>query len=520
MKNKLYLLVFIIMLVIACSRDEYDEPNSFSDVSWYTSGFRDSILNVNINDYASFSDLSQGVVSHKWTIEDGNYYLKGPITNKDSIYDKFIIEPAVLETDDKTVHVLFKKGGIQKVNLYNVFDQYVEFKGADDFVFKSKEVDGRWVIDTTFLVDVYDTIVPKILIRQDGNIISHESDSDVITVEAGSAVEFVDVSTVGRPNTRLWQIAGETNSDSLATIQFNKLGEFKGSLNLSRTGENVPADFEKYNIPATVKVIPSSLPFEVSGAVTESESQIIQVPFNGEFESFSGQESHFSVIVNDSPFTIASVKVNTNDGTMLDIKLTDQIYRSDVITVSYDGEGSLISTDTRSAVGFSDLPVNMFQHEVIKFDFESGALNFVPKVNENLSTTIISSSTEQAASGTMSLKVDAPVAGNFSAFINYEDTFHLEAGVPVQYEYKLYKVDGAAIPFMAPWINRGGDETVTQFWHNDIASVPSNTWVTIRVAKKWEAANTADDYNVYVRHGGKGVIYIDDLRIIEVDERP
>lgn len=521
MKNKLIYTAFMLAFITAftaCSNDDYDEPNSFSDVSWYTSAFRDLIQGVNINDFASFSDLSQGAVSHKWTIEEGSYFLDGPINRNDTVYDKFIHEPISNISTDETVHVMFTKSGLRTVNLYNEFDEYVEFRGADDFVFPAKEIGGKWVIDTTFVVDVYDTIVPQIQIRQNGAVVAHELATDIITVEAGSSLEFVDLSTTGRPNTRSWTVAGITNADSLAVIQFNKLGTFSGNLNLSRQGENLPGDFENYKIPAVIEVIPSSLPFEVASAVTELENQTIQVPYNGEFELFSDPTSAFSVTVNGDPFVISSVTLNNSDATKLDVKLQAQIYRSDDITISYDGSVELTSTDTRVAQTFTDLPVEMFQHEVIVFDFETGGSNWGPHA-ENMATTTIEISTEQAVSGTNSLKVDSPVGGNWSAFENSTDTYRLDAGVTVQYEYKVYKVSGTSLNFLAPWVKNSGGN-VQQFWHNNIASAPFDTWVTIRAPNLWAAANTGDDYFTFFRHNGTGTLYFDDIRIIEVDDRP
>ncbi|WP_165748807.1 hypothetical protein [Cellulophaga sp. Z1A5H] len=518
MKNKFIIIALVIGLFTACNRDEYEAPNSLSDVSWYTSGFRDTIISVNVNNFASFSDLSQGALTHKWTVEEGSFYLKGPITRSDTIFDDFKILPESLESEDETIHVLFTKGGLRTVNLYNEFSEYVEFKGADGFVFPSKEVAGKWVIDTTFIVDVYDTIVPKILIRQNGIVVPHESETDEIIVEAGSTLEFVDVSTVGRPDTRSWSIAGVTATDSLSVIQFNKLGSYKGNLNISRQGENLPGDFDNYKIPATITVIPSSLPFEVASDIVELENQTIQIPYNGEFAPFSDQSDYFTVTVNGTPFAITTIGLNASNATFLELKLQEQIYRSDIITVSYDGNGDFESTDTRIPAAFTDIPVAMFQHEVIKFDFESNGGNWTAHA-ENLPTTIIGVSTEQAASGASSLKIDAGASGNWSGFENLVDQFHLDAGVLVQYEYKVYKATGASVNFIAPWISNTGG-TVTQFWHNDIVTAPDNTWVTIRPAKQWAAGDTADDFNMYLRHSGSGTLYFDDIRIIEVDDRP
>ncbi|WP_157208981.1 hypothetical protein [Mariniflexile maritimum] len=522
MKNNIIIMLLMATAFIGCQKDEvYDAPNSFSDVGWYFSKTEGSLA-VSIDGYLTFSDLSQGVVSHEWSIGEGSYYLKMPIGKNDSIFDGKTIGSGT--TPAKTISVWFRKSGLQPVRLYNVFNEKVTYRGvnaAKERIFiEAKEVGDKWVIDTTFMVDVYDTIVPKIKIKQNGIVRDHTNPKDTIYVEAGDFVELFDESTIGRADTWEWKIGTEKSNTKDAKLTLKKLGVFNGTFAISRRGQNIPGDYEFYRIPAPFKVIPSSKPFvAIPANIKELKDQTIQVPFNGEFAPFTNQKSFFTVNVNGAPFTIASLEINPIDATILDIKLVDQIYRSDNITVSYNGNGTLRSTDTRVPVAFTNLPVAMFQHEVIKFTFESGGENFVPKAGENLATTIIGISSEQAANGTKSLKMASGASGNWSAFINYIDTYHLDKGVPVQYEYKVYKVTGANLNFLAPWINKGGNTNVTQFWHADIKTAPFNTWTTIRTGK-FTPGETANDYNVYFRHNGSGTIYLDDLRIIEVDDRP
>ncbi|WP_024481473.1 hypothetical protein [Cellulophaga baltica] len=526
MKNKLIIIALVIGLFTACNRDEYDAPNSLSDVSWYTSGFRDTIIRVNVDNFASFSDLSQGALSHKWTIEEGSFYLKGPITRSDTIFDDFKIQPESLESEDETVHVLFTKGGLKKVNLYNEFSEYVEFKGADGFIFPSKEVAGKWVIDTTFIVDVYDTIVPKILIRQNGIVVPHESETDEIIVEAGSTLEFVDVSTIGRPNTRSWSIAGVTKTDSLSVIQFNKLGSYKGNLNISRQGESLPGDYDNYKIPATITVIPSSLPFEVAGEVVELENQTIQIPYNGEFAPFSDQSSHFTVTVNGTPFTIASIGVNASNATLLEIKLQEQIYRSDVITVSYDGSGDFESTDTRIPGAFSNLPVIMHNVNLLSADiagFEKSEFWMARADNEGT----FEITTEQFTSGTSSLKLvlkPGQTSTNVEGILAANE-LTLDPDKEYTISYNLYLAPGA--------IGTGTARTQIglfflpdnlQFFDATIRTMATGVWTqSIKINYK---PNTANVTNMYFRFLGlvdkstDATIYIDDLHIVETEVRP
>ena len=171
MKNYIVILFLLGTLFSSCEKDEtYDEPNSFSDVGWYFSD-TEGKLAISIDDYITFSDLSQGVLSHEWTIEEGNYYLKHPIQRTDSVFDDKIIGSGT--TTDKTVSVLFKKSGLQNVRLNNSFKDSVTFRGVindgkDKVFIPSKKVDGNWVIDTTFVIDVYAKIVSKVRVEQNG----------------------------------------------------------------------------------------------------------------------------------------------------------------------------------------------------------------------------------------------------------------------------------------------------------------------------------------------------------------
>jgi hypothetical protein len=520
MKNNIVIIMLLMAVVFTgCQRDEdYDAPNSFSDVGWYFSDSEGNLA-VSIDDYITFADLSQGVISHEWNIGSGSYYLEMPIARKDSVFDDKIIGAG--KSKEKTVSVWFRKSGLQGVRLFNIFDDKVTFRGrsgTEDVFIDAEEIGGKWVIDTTFLVDVYDTIVPVIRIEQGGVVQNHTSPTDTIYVEAGATVDLFDISTIGRADTWEWKIGSEVSNDQNTSMVLKKLGVFSGVFVSSRSGNNIPGDSEWYKIPAPFKVIPSSQPFVIADDIRELEDQTIQVPYNGEFAPFLNHAQFFTVNVNGAPFDIATLSINADDATILDIKLVDQIYRDDTITVTYDGNGTFESTDTRVPEAFTDLPVSMFQHEIIKWDMEDGAINFTPEAG-NLATTTIAGSTEQAASGIYSLKVDAGASGNWSAFENLVDEYTLEAGVLVQYEYKAYKLPGVALNFLAPWFSNS-TSTITQFWHNELKNAPDETWVTIRPGKEFAIGATSNEIHTYFRHNGVGTIYLDDIRVIVVDKRP
>lgn len=518
-KSALLIISFSVVFT-ACQDDEYDAPNTFSDAGFIHSGFRSDMIRLNIDNYASFSDMSQGAVEHSWTIEPGSFFLQGPIDRRDTIFDKFIKTPILQESEDKTVHVLFKEGGLKKVRLFNVFDEYVEVRGAEDYIFPAKEIDGKFVIDTTLFVDVYNKIVPEMLIRQDGAVVSHTDSTTVITVEAGQSLEFVDMTSIGRPTNRYFNIAGSQYTDSLSVIPFYKLGNYRGTFRVTREDQSLPNGAAFYRIPATIKVIPSSLPFELAGDIMEAENQTIHVPFTGEFAPFGDQKAYFSVNVAGQPqIGIESISINAQNATILDIKLTETIYRNDVITLSYDGNGTLESTDTRKPVAFTDVPVKMFQHIIKHYDFESGEDDWEGKtVNSGWYNTKGASnfSTEQALSGTQSMKMVAN-GGNFSGFRTITDTFTLTAGTKIDMLFHVYKVDNT-FPMMAPWLIRP-TATITQFWDNQINAAPVKQWKQIKLNKIFTVGATHDDYCWWVRTNGTGTVYIDDVLIRVADDR-
>ncbi|AWG22233.1 hypothetical protein FFWV33_12255 [Flavobacterium faecale] len=376
MKNKLLIIGLVLSGIFVGCQTEYEAPNSLSDIGFYNSAGTVKTLNVALNKYMSFTDLSQGAIDHKWTIEQGVNFLQGPIKTKDTIFK--VIKKGDTITKDLTVILQFTKPGISKVRLYNVFKDSVTFRGNTNNINylkgSVKIAPNRWVIDTTFMVKVYDTLAPKFVIKQN-DVALDLSSKDTVYVEAGDKLHFSDLTTQGEPTARTWSIrkvlaAGVAASPSdvvgsagtaEADIIFKKLGIFRASLSVTRSGLNIPSAFKTVIINRPIKVVPSSKPFVLSGTIREQQNETIQIPFAGEFAAFTDVKSKFTVKVNGITFSIASVTMNALDQTILDLKLTDKIYRPDVITISYNGT-VLKSTDNRVLQSFTDVPVAM--HDV------------------------------------------------------------------------------------------------------------------------------------------------------------
>lgn len=540
MKNNIKILTLLLFgFLIGCTDNSYDAPNTFSDVGFYTSQGQAATLQVNIYDYITFSDLSQGAVDHTWTINPAHFFLEGPISRQDSILEPFIINPGSGTSLDETINVLFYEAGLQEVNLYNTFKDSVAFRGYKDgepYFLSSEKLGDKWVIDTTFVVKVYDTIVPEIDVKQFGVSVDYKS-TDTLYVEAGDNLEFIDYTTIGEPTGRYWfvrntlpdgTIGDETVASSSAEeaiIVFKKLGNFTAGVSVQRSGLDVPADFEQYIIPAPIKVIPSSKPFIQLGNVTELEDETIQIPFNGEFMPFLNQEQFFKVTVNGIEFPVAEVKRNADDLTVLELTLEDPIYRPDVILVSLLEGSDLQSTDTRKPVPFADAPVIMHDVNLLPYGIATiedggnqGKDSWKPRWNNN-SGGIVEFSTDRAASGDWSMKLTMPAgAANVFADAQLESPLVLDPTKTYLLEYKVFVESSTVLPnesglFMLP--NWG-----FQMWKN--FDYPQGEWKTQTAEYKggtsltilWlrilsNAAKTSDI-----------VAYYDDFYMVEKEVRP
>lgn len=516
MKRRYIILVMVLITgFYSCVEDEYMAPTEFSDLGWYTSFLRDAAYVTSVGQFETLSDLSQGAVEHIWSIESGNFFLEGPISKNDTILTEFIINEGDTMSIDKTIHVLFQRPGIQRVRLINKFRDSVAFRGIDTV---STKWDGEfWVMDTTFLVDVYDKIKAVAEISyQDETVARGE---DTLYVEAGTAVELIDRSTQGRPNARNWQVSYvETdevmanNADSVALIPFNKLGVYRAVLTASRTGETIPPGTGRDTIPNPIKVIPSSKPFVLSEDIVELEDQTLRLSFNGEFKPFSGGTELFTVKVNGEDFSIASVQPYANNPTKLDIKLAQAIYRSDEVTVSFEG-GKLTSVDERSPQAFAEIPVVMHAANLLDntaYGFEDGGAGWAPMADNGAT---IEFTTERSASGNYSLKLTKTADQAAGKIESINAPFNLVEGITYVFSYKVFIEEGTTAPSFSLWLLPNWK----QFWES-IANKPRGEWV--EVSLEYEAIAGDSNRRFMIQVPQNGTFYFDDFWVMEKEVRP
>ncbi|MGA9639581.1 hypothetical protein [Flavobacterium sp.] len=388
-KINLISLFLVLLSLCSCSQSEYLDytaPDELSDVSFVTN-FRENANNINIDTHIAFFDLSIGAESHEWILEEGNSFLKTGFNLTDSL-PKFIDNEAGIISNDPKAFVLFRKDGINKVRLLNKFKSYVSYKYNLGSVgtpivkeLKSVKQGDLWVIDTTFVYDVYGYIKPALRVLKGGNEVLNVKAEDktslansaswpVIEVEAASPLTYEDITTVGRPNGGVWltpdAVPGETSGKKIVEVKYYKLGTFNAGTLRSTRGNGLPVASVEKIIPLKIRVVKSSLPFVYDGALTEDATKTISFRVNGEVQDFIGKEGNFTVNVKNIakgfnqniPVQIARVK--NSDKIFIELVLSAPIYNSDEITVSYNGLGDIMSADSRTLQAFGPEAVNMY----------------------------------------------------------------------------------------------------------------------------------------------------------------
>lgn len=423
MKNiKTLLQAIFLLFLIGCNGNDYEQPDSFTDLAWTASYGSSTTREISVEDFNTFMDLSVGSVSRTWTIPEGTFFLEGPIPNNLDDHNPYIINPGATTSSDRTVHVLFKEGNSNTVvNFHNEFADSTSFSfpaywdtsvtpaAFKDTILFTKKVGDKWIMEYDIVLDVYDTIVPDLEIRDmNDNILDHKT-LDTIYVTFGDELIFKDLTGADleknnarptRTSIRLSSIEKEgeeeqsfgifnsilyyddpadyyTNPEvyntlNTETVVFDRaIGNFKCVLASQRERtEDLDADSDVYDVPVVFKVSPLDEDFTQTGTVIELDDDRIVIPFSSKFNPIEGDvRANFTVKVDNIERSIASVtsaalKVDDvpNTGVLI-ITLDTALIPTDKdkVTVSYDGANADIkSLDNRPLLAFGNIAVGVY----------------------------------------------------------------------------------------------------------------------------------------------------------------
>ncbi|MCG9793729.1 hypothetical protein [Flavobacterium algicola] len=148
-------IALVLLFVVSCSNNYEAPPYPFQDVSYYSSlSGRDLNLSpVQAGTNLTFIDFSQGALSHEWSIETGNFYLKEKFpTTTGADLTPYIDTEKGLTTTDAKAHVLFPNVGTFKITLTNTYSEKVTYKGA--IPIDAVKVGDVWVFTKVFEITV------------------------------------------------------------------------------------------------------------------------------------------------------------------------------------------------------------------------------------------------------------------------------------------------------------------------------------------------------------------------------
>ncbi|WP_066631396.1 hypothetical protein [Labilibacter marinus] len=478
MKTFKYLIgMFILASVFFACEDEYEPVSDFADAGFYTSYGSQVGRSAVVGDYAAFMDISQGAIYHHWAVDSGNYFLEGPIPRGVEDFTSYIMNEGDTSIHDINANILFAKGDTAfQVRLFNVFEDSVAWRGVDEttgWPYEAKnhsavyhedgEWAGKWVFEYNILVDVYDTIITDMELRNQGVVIDHTVEGDTVKIKAGEELQFADLSAeldnTSRPDGTTWRIlnapenSGEnevytTSSKTIADITFKKMGNFYIELTAKREAqEGLVGDTETYLAPIVINVAQSDLPFEQQGQIRQNKDKTVNVIFNALIADVIHDDAKnlFTVNVEGNPDPIAVTKVerveNNQDNLLL--TLAEEIYYGDVVTMTYtkDETIGITSQDERALESFTDVKVFVYDPNMLDLtaaSFEDALGDYW--ADQRKGTGTVEYSTEQAATGNQSIKgVNPGTSGNQMRFSSNADALlTIESGVTYTVKYKRF----------------------------------------------------------------------------------
>lgn len=563
--KKIKIITYILCTVLLWNCDDdykdYTAPDQLSDAAWLIGTNSNSQLpySINANTHISFLDLSQGTVSHEWQIQDGNHYLKEGFGINDSL-PLYINNEVGLTIDTPKAHVFFRNSGTNTVRLLNKFSEPVTYNFSGGSM-EAVQEGNLWVIDTTFNFDVFATIKPAFKVLQNGTEILNITEDNMpsigdistwptVDVEAATTLTFVDMTTVGRPNARSWRYPDGTPTQTggeTANVKFYRLGTFTGEMRSFRIAPNPTANVTKL-IPIKVNVIPSSQPFVFSGNLKEDETEKISFQVNGESLSFSGQEANFTVNVMNTAsgfnqnIPVQQAQVSSDDATFIDLTLTQPIYNSDQITISYNNASNgIVSADSRVLQSFNNESVGMyFGNNILpsngwaSFETSGGGVNnafasnqyFIPggQGNGQFGDLIWERVTTNSVDGAASMRYKLPNTGSIPTVNLFGFSFAKPNGIPAgtyKISYKVFKENSTLNAFRMDF---GNPVTDTKIF--DISSINNNQWVEVSKTITFSSP-LPTNYRTTLRIlavnnpgvSGEQLVYFDDLSLIELEPR-
>ena len=536
----------MLAFLVSCEKDEYDTPyGDFSSFTWYTTnGFENTDYVIALDDFIAFSDVSQNAISHTWSIPAGTSLLNSEFTENDSIYTPFISGNGALTTNKKLINVLFREPGIKEVILNNVFK---------DSVTNAVLEGGNWKVEETFTVTVFDNIKPAFKVMKGDVEVLSVSASDLpkaadaaswptVSIEAGEQLTYIDLTTIGDPDGRTWNFNGgaiEMSGAESVKVFYNGLGNYlAGSITSKRTDASKPDGEATKLIPLKIEVIPSTQPFVINGIVSENVSEVISFKVTGEIGILTGEAGNFVVnVVNtaagfDQNIAVQSATINSSDATQIDLVLSEPIFNSDDITITYTA-GNIVSVDTRVLESFGPKSVEMFVEGVLNPETLGYEVPWSGEGNQfkNANTEgYVAVHNADNAAGPLYYWRDESMAYDGNSSMKFETP---DTGIPNNARLRAFSfvdLNGAAVPantyLPVVWVFMEVGNTMTTIQYNfqggpvlnfDLSTVTRGQWIRVELPLETSTGVDSGRIDINIRSAGQDDAQVQKMWIDKFD---
>jgi len=349
-KKTIYTFIGLLAAMFFVQSCEEDTLNKEQTSQRFVSSSEENFDNtVEIDDVITFSDVSPGVVSRQWSVDNGVAVLSPS-------------DEGNITSSEKVVNAFFKQLGTHEIRLNQVFE-------TDAFV--GSRLAGK-VLDTVITVRVISGInatVTANVVNTDGTLGTPLSMSDNAenVILAGTTVRYF-IQSSGEPESYTWTFKGsspEVVSEFVDEIdvKYTRLGVYDFSVD---AGRNRPEGNFQVAYEDLLSVLPSTLPVTLDKASSTLDGKI-KLEFSREIDVNSIDLADFSVTLENggNPITsnISEITADPSAGNVLLITLDgEQMFSDDTGTFSYT-QGGLLSTDAYLIDSFVDTDIEGFKGE-------------------------------------------------------------------------------------------------------------------------------------------------------------
>ncbi len=406
--------IFVSLLTLAfcgCENSETDDNLSvdtgdFASTTWtLSSATRESdsetlsnTLNITYGGYLTFTDTTEGAVSHEWLVQDqyDNVHLLSGTPDSDASSESLalmVVSGWDYTSDAESISLYFPEPGYYDVTLRNTFDKEAmfDFDGTywRDVDVYANDADGVYIWEETFHVAVYTSLMePSVKVFRDAELtdeitlgtIGSSSTYPTESILVGETLYFVDATT-GDPDSWYWYCKDLSKSveTQTAAILFNPALESSDpkttmtvTLSVSREADvnnDTPAGYiETIEVPLTIEVNLDNAPLvanapillnsreiefdlnnDTNNAVFTSEYDLDEdeftITYENDYSATAYYKTDYTTTAPSATLLSGDIRVKsavvTDDG-KLRLTTRDDMYNTDRLQIKYVGTAGFL----------------------------------------------------------------------------------------------------------------------------------------------------------------------------------